>query len=86
MSSGGGMAVQKAVAEKWQQVTGCYLSEGYGLTETSPVATTNPYDGTGKIGAIGMPLPSTDRRIVDEQGACGRAETRSVKFRSKAHK
>ncbi|MBK9487589.1 MAG: AMP-binding protein [Haliscomenobacter sp.] len=68
VSSGGGMAVQKAVAEKWQQVTGCYLSEGYGLTETSPVATTNPYDGTGKIGSIGIPLPSTDLRIVDEQG------------------
>ena len=68
ITSGGGMAVQKSVAEKWQQVTGCYLAEGYGLTETSPVATCNPYDGTGKIGSIGLPAPSTDLRIVDDQG------------------
>jgi long-chain acyl-CoA synthetase len=68
ITSGGGMAVQKSVAEKWQQVTGCFLAEGYGLTETSPVATCNPYDGTGKIGSIGLPAPSTDLRIVDDQG------------------
>jgi long-chain acyl-CoA synthetase len=68
ISTGGGMAVQKAVAEKWQQITGCYLSEGYGMTESSPVATSNPYDGSGKIGSIGIPLPSTDLRIVDDQG------------------
>lgn len=65
---GGGMAVQRTVAEKWQQVTGCVLSEGYGLTETSPVATVNPVDGSGKVGTIGMPLPSTDMRVVDEEG------------------
>lgn len=68
VSAGGGMAVQKAVAEKWQKVTGCYLAEGYGMTESSPVATSNPYDGSGKIGSIGIPLPSTDLRIVDDQG------------------
>lgn len=68
VTAGGGMAVQKAVAEKWQQVTGCYLAEGYGMTESSPVATSNPYDGSGKIGSIGIPLPSTDLRIVDDQG------------------
>jgi long-chain acyl-CoA synthetase len=65
---GGGMAVQNAVAEKWQQVTGCVLSEGYGMTEASPVVTCNPVDGTGKIGTIGMPLPSTEVRVVDDQG------------------
>jgi len=65
---GGGMAVQRAVAEKWQKVTGCPLSEGYGMTESSPVATVNPIDGTGKIGTIGLPLPSTEMRIVNDQG------------------
>ena len=62
------MAVQRAVAEKWQQVTGCFLSEGYGMTESSPVASSNPYDGNGRLGSIGMPVPSTEMRIVDEQG------------------
>lgn len=65
---GGGMAVQRPVAEKWQQVTGCVLSEGYGMTESSPVATTNPLDGTGRLGTIGIPIPSTDVRVVDNQG------------------
>lgn len=62
---GGGMAVQRPVAEKWQQVTGCVLSEGYGMTESSPVATINPLDGTGRMGTIGLPISSTDIRIVD---------------------
>lgn len=65
---GGGMAVQRAVAERWQQVTGCYLAEGYGLTETSPLLTVNPLDGTGRIGTIGLPAPSTDIRIVGDDG------------------
>lgn len=69
---GGGMAVQKAVADKWKSVTGCDLSEGYGLTESSPVLTINPLDGTGKQGSIGLPVPSTDIRIVNEKGnVCG---------------
>ena len=68
VSCGGGMAVQKAVAEKWQAVTGCYLAEGYGMTETSPCASVNPVDGTGRVGSIGMPLPSTDMRIVSDAG------------------
>ncbi len=65
---GGGMAVQRPVAEKWQQITGCPLSEGYGMTESSPVATINPLDGTGRIGTIGLPLPSTDVRIISDDG------------------
>ncbi len=63
---GGAMAIQKSVAERWQQVTGCVLSEGYGMTEASPVVTTNPLDGTGRIGTIGLPIPSTNVRIWDE--------------------
>jgi long-chain acyl-CoA synthetase len=59
---GGGAAVQKAVAEKWQKVTGHYLTEAYGLTETSPGATTNPM-GTPWNGSIGLPLPSTEISI-----------------------
>jgi long-chain acyl-CoA synthetase len=65
---GGGMAVQRPVAEAWQRLTGCELSEGYGMTEASPVVTVNPLDGNGRIGTIGLPIPSTDVRIVDEQG------------------
>lgn len=65
---GGGMAVQQAVAERWEKVTGCKITEGYGLTETSPVASVNPLDGRQRLGSIGMPAPSTDMRIVDEEG------------------
>lgn len=66
---GGGTAVQKAVAERWERVTGCPLTEGYGLTETSPVASVNPVDGSGKLGTIGLPVPSTDMRVVDDSGS-----------------
>jgi long-chain acyl-CoA synthetase len=65
---GGGMAVQRPVAERFEKVTGAKLLEGYGMTESSPVASCNPIDGTDKIGSIGMPLPSTELRIVDEDG------------------
>ena len=65
---GGGMAVQRAVAEEWHRVTGCPLTEGYGMTEASPVVSCNPVDGTGKLGTIGLPLPSTDVKIVDDEG------------------
>ncbi|NNF21048.1 MAG: AMP-binding protein [Saprospiraceae bacterium] len=65
---GGGMAVQRSVAEKWKELTGCTLTEGYGMTEASPVVSVNPLDDSGRIGTIGIPVPSTDVRIIDEQG------------------
>jgi len=67
-SIGGGMAVQKAVAERWKQVTGSVLVEGYGLTETSPVATANRLDLEEYSGAIGLPVPSTEIAIKGEDG------------------
>jgi long-chain acyl-CoA synthetase len=63
---GGGMAVQKAVAERWKQVTGRTLLEGYGLTETSPCATMNPLDLAEYNGSIGLPLPSTEITLRDD--------------------
>ena len=65
---GGGMAVQTAVAKKWREVTGCHLAEGFGMTETSPVVTVNPLDDSLKLGSIGLPLSSTDVRIVNDDG------------------
>lgn len=65
--SGGAMAVQRSVAERWKQITGAPICEGYGMTESSPVATTNPFDGSGRIGTIGLPIPSTLIRICHEE-------------------
>lgn len=65
---GGGMAIQKAVADKWKEVTGCPLTEGYGMTESSPLISVNPLDGSGKPGSIGMPVSSTEIRIMTEDG------------------
>jgi long-chain acyl-CoA synthetase len=68
ITSAGGMALQNAVAEKWQKVTGCPACEGYGLSETSPVLSSNPVDGSGKIGYIGIPWPNTELKIVQDDG------------------
>ena len=68
LAIGGGMAVQKVVAERWQQVTGSTLVEAYGLSETSPAATINPIDLKEYNGAIGLPLPSTMISIRDDAG------------------
>ncbi len=65
---GGGMAVQRAIAEKWQDVTGAPLLEAYGLTETSPCVTINPVNLKGFNGAIGLPVSSTEVRILDDDG------------------
>ncbi|HHB79343.1 MAG TPA: long-chain-fatty-acid--CoA ligase [Saprospiraceae bacterium] len=66
---GGGMAVQTPVAIEWEKVTGCYLAQGYGLTETCAIVSVNPFTKeTGKLGTIGLPFPSTDIRIVDKEG------------------
>ena len=68
LTLGGGMAVQRAVAERWKQVTGVTLVEAYGLTETSPAACINPMNLADYNGAIGLPVPSTDACVKDEDG------------------
>jgi long-chain acyl-CoA synthetase len=68
ITSAGGMALHIAVAEKWAKATGCVPAEGYGLSETSPVLSSNPIDGTARLGTIGVPWPSTELKIVKEDG------------------
>lgn len=68
LTLGGGMAVQRPVAERWKQVTGRPLTQAYGLTETSPAVTINPLDLNEFNGSIGLPVPSTDISIRDDQG------------------
>ncbi|KPM74883.1 long-chain-fatty-acid--CoA ligase FadD [Pseudoalteromonas sp. UCD-33C] len=68
MSLGGGMAVQRPVAEKWQAVTKTKLMEGYGLTECAPLVTVSPYDLEGYNGSIGLPAPSTEIKLMLENG------------------
>lgn len=68
LTLGGGMAVQQPVAERWKKMTGCGIAEGYGLSETSPVATANRFDADKFSGTIGLPMPSTDIAIRDEDG------------------
>ncbi|MBN8480226.1 MAG: AMP-binding protein [Xanthomonadales bacterium] len=68
MTLGGGMAVQRAVAERWKKVTGCTLAEAYGLTETSPAVCINPLDLSEYNGSIGLPVPSTEVSVQDDDG------------------
>ena len=63
----GGMALQQATAERWEKVTGCEVSEGYGMTETSPVVSVNPANAA-QLGTIGIPVPSTLCKVVDDDG------------------
>jgi len=63
----GGMALQQAAAERWKEVTGCSICEGYGMTETSPVVSVNPFQNI-QIGTIGIPVPSTVCKVVDDAG------------------
>jgi long-chain acyl-CoA synthetase len=68
LSLGGGMAVQKPVAERWQKVTHSRLVEGYGLTECAPLVTVSPFDLDGFNGSIGLPAPSTLIKLIDDDG------------------
>ncbi len=68
LCNGGGMAVQQAVNDRWQKVTGRNIVEGYGLSETAPVATANPANSREFTGTIGLPIPSTEIVILDEKG------------------
>lgn len=67
-SVGGGSAVQKAVSDKWKEVTGKHIKEGYGLSETSPIVTVNPFGMKDFKSAIGVPVPSTDISLRDDDG------------------
>ncbi|AWV87711.1 AMP-binding protein [Acinetobacter radioresistens] len=68
ITTGGGMTVFKSTADAWQRITGCMIREGYGLSETSPVATFNPPASTTFSGSIGIPLPATEIKILDDTG------------------
>ncbi|MGB0360507.1 MAG: AMP-binding protein, partial [Endozoicomonas sp.] len=68
MTMSGGTALQAVVAERWKEVTGCSISEGYGLSETSPVASFNPAGEYAKIGSVGLPMVSTAMKIIDGEG------------------
>ena len=67
MTLSGGMPLMKAVADRWQKVTGCIVSEGYGMTESSPIISMNP-PGFERIGTAGIPVPGTEIKVIDEAG------------------
>jgi long-chain acyl-CoA synthetase len=66
-TNSGGTALVKATAERWEQMTGCRIVEGYGLTETSPVASANPYGASARLGTVGIPVPGTAMKVIDDQ-------------------
>lgn len=68
LSAGGGMPVQHAVAERWEKLTGRFLLEGYGLTECAPLVSANPHDMDYHSGSIGLPVPSTEVKLIDDEG------------------
>ena len=67
-TNSGGTALVSAVAERWQGITGCQVLEGYGLTETSPVVCANPYGGMARTGTVGLPVPGTLLKVIDDDG------------------
>ncbi|MDR0280891.1 MAG: long-chain-fatty-acid--CoA ligase FadD2 [Paucimonas sp.] len=68
VTNSGGTALVKATAERWEQITGCRIVEGYGLTETSPVASTNPYGQLARLGTVGIPVAGTAFKVTDDDG------------------
>ncbi|OZY40894.1 long-chain fatty acid--CoA ligase [Pseudomonas fragi] len=68
LTNSGGTALVKATAERWQRLTGCRIVEGYGLTETSPVASANPYGPQARLGTVGMPVPGTLMKVISDDG------------------
>ncbi|MCP2070875.1 UNVERIFIED_ORG: long-chain acyl-CoA synthetase [Pseudomonas lini] len=68
VTNSGGTALIKATAERWEQITGCGITEGYGLTETSPVACANPYGGKSRLGTVGLPVPGTLMKVISDDG------------------
>lgn len=68
LTNSGGTALVKATAERWKAITGCTVVEGYGLTETAPVASTNPYGDAARLGTVGVPVPGTAFKVVDDAG------------------
>ncbi|WP_353232895.1 long-chain-fatty-acid--CoA ligase FadD2 [Pseudomonas helleri] len=68
LTNSGGTALVKATAERWEKLTGCRIVEGYGLTETSPVASANPYGAFARLGTVGMPVPGTLMKVISDDG------------------
>ncbi|HDS1736205.1 long-chain-fatty-acid--CoA ligase FadD2 [Pseudomonas sp. BP8] len=68
VTNSGGTALVKATAERWESITGCRIVEGYGLTETSPVASTNPYGALARLGTVGIPVAGTAFKVIDDDG------------------
>ncbi|WP_138738518.1 long-chain-fatty-acid--CoA ligase FadD2 [Pseudomonas sp. FSL W7-0098] len=68
LTNSGGTALVKTTAERWERLTGCRIVEGYGLTETSPVASANPYGPQARLGTVGMPVPGTLMKVISDDG------------------